>query len=146
MFSMPSSTRGSGMTDTVIAAAPVAGRSLWADAWGRLKANRAAVGSAIYILLMAIACIVGPYFSPHQFSTIYQDYVRVPPSFASYPRPDMIDQAVKDVVLRARVALAEWHEKGDRVFVTVTSAKPIDDLVTRYFVRSSLLHNAWVVN
>ena len=83
------------MTDTVIAAAPVAGRSLWADAWGRLKANRAAVGSAIYIALMAIACIVGPYFSPHQFSTIYQDYVRVPPSFASYPRPDMIDQAVK---------------------------------------------------
>ena len=102
------------MTDVVIAPARAAGRSLWADAWGRLKANRMAVASAIYIILMALVCVFGPYLTAHQFSTIYQDYVRVPPSFSPYPKPDMIDQAVKDVVSRARVALTEWHEEGLR--------------------------------
>src|SRR5438477_10216618 len=141
MSFMRSSIRGCGMTDVVIAPARAAGRSRWADAWGRLKANRMAVASAIYIILMALVCVFGPYLTAHQFSTIYQDYVRVPPSFSPYPKPDMIDQAVKDVVSRARVALTEWHEEGDRIFVTVASAKPIDERVTRYLDRSSVFQD-----
>ena len=39
---MPWSIRGCVMTDAVIPAA-AAGRSLWADAWNRLKANKAAM-------------------------------------------------------------------------------------------------------
>ena len=50
----------------------------------------------------------------------------------------MIDQAVKDAVLHARVAFSEWHEEGDRILVTVTSAKPIDERVTRYLDRSNV--------
>jgi oligopeptide transport system permease protein len=38
----------------------VAGTSLWADAWKRLRRNRLAVGSGILILLLAVACVVGP--------------------------------------------------------------------------------------
>jgi oligopeptide transport system permease protein len=128
------------MTDIAIAP-PVAGRSLWADAWGRLKANKAAVVSAIYIVVMAILCMLGPYFTPHQFSTIYQDYVRVPPSLSYYPKPDMIDQAVKDAIERAHVMLAGWKEEGGRVFVTVTSAKPIDPRIARYLDRSNAFEN-----
>jgi oligopeptide transport system permease protein len=77
------------MTD-MTAAVPVAGRSLWADAWGRLKRNRAAVVSAVYLVLMALACIVGPWLAPHPYDAVYQQYVKVPPSFESYPRPEQI--------------------------------------------------------
>ena len=45
----------------------VAGRSLWADAWIKLKRNRAAVVSAWVIGLMAVLVIVGPYFSRYAF-------------------------------------------------------------------------------
>ena len=38
----------------------VAGSSLWADAWKRLRRNRLAVASGVVILLFAAACLVGP--------------------------------------------------------------------------------------
>ncbi len=38
----------------------VVGTSLWADAWKRLRRNRMAVASSGLILLLAVACLVGP--------------------------------------------------------------------------------------
>jgi oligopeptide transport system permease protein len=38
----------------------VAGTSLWADAWKRLRRNRLAVASGFVILLLAVACMIGP--------------------------------------------------------------------------------------
>ncbi len=129
------------MTD---AALPVAqkGRSLWGDAWNRLKANKAAMVSAYYLVFMAVICIVGPWFTPHEFTTIYQDYTRVPPSLEPYPKADAIDLAVKDAVKRARLDLAGWEERDGKVFITVTSAKPIDERVTRYIDRSDVFEGA----
>ena len=132
------------MTDVVIAP-PEAGRSLWADAWARLKANKAAVISGVYLIFMGVLCIAGPWFTPHQFTTIYQDYNRVPPSFSSYPKPEMLDLAVIDAVRRARVELAGWEEKDGKIVITVTSAKPIDERLTRYIDRSSVFENTAVV-
>ncbi|WP_374332887.1 ABC transporter permease, partial [Aestuariivirga sp.] len=125
---------------------PVAasGRSLWADAWNRLKANKAAMVSLWYLAFMAVLCIVGPWFTPHDFTTIYQDYTRVPPSLEAYPRPDAVDLAVKDAVKRSRLDLAGWEEKDGKIFITVTSAKPIDDRVTRYIDRSDVFKGAQV--
>ena len=51
----------------------------------------------------------------------------------------MIDLAVKDAVKRARLDLAGWEEKDGKIFITVTSAKPIDERVTRYIDRSRRL-------
>jgi oligopeptide transport system permease protein len=39
------------------------GRSLWADAWLRLKRNRAAVTSAVVIAAMALFVVMGPFLS-----------------------------------------------------------------------------------
>ena len=47
--------------------AEVAGRSLWADAWAKLRRNRAAVVSAWILGTMTLLVIVGPYFSRHAF-------------------------------------------------------------------------------
>ena len=122
----------------------VAGRSLWADAWNRMKANKAAMVSAYYLVFMTLLCIIGPLFTPHAFTTIYQDYNRVPPSLDSYPKPDKIDLAVKDTVRRARVELAGWEERGGKIFISMTSAKPIDERLTRYVDRSDVFENAAV--
>ncbi|MFO0994716.1 MAG: ABC transporter permease subunit [Hyphomicrobiales bacterium] len=131
------------MTD-IAAPAPMSGRSLWADAWARLKANKAAVVSGVYLILIALACIIGPSFTGHEFTTIYQNYVRVPPSLSPYPKPEMIGEAVDEVVKRTRLTLVDWKEVDGRVVITVTSAKPIDDRVTRYLDRSDLFENAKV--
>src|SRR5436190_3511308 len=131
------------------AASPIVadvGRSLWADAWARLKANKAAVVSAYFLVFMGVICIFGPLFTPHAFTTIYQDYNRVPPSLSSYPKAEMLDLAVSDAVRRSRVQLAGWEEKDGRIFITVTSAKPIDERLTRYIDRSSVFENAKVEN
>jgi oligopeptide transport system permease protein len=132
------------MTDATLPAAAPAGRSLWGDAWLRLRANKAAVVSAIYLILMTIACIVGPWFTGHSFSTIYQDYVRVPPSLSPYPQGDSIEKALTDALARARVELVTWDKEGDRVLIDVRSTRPIDERVTRYLDRSSTFEGAAV--
>jgi oligopeptide transport system permease protein len=62
------------------------GRGLWADAWRKLKRNRAAVVGAWVIGLMAVLVIAGPWLSPHAFD--YTDFgsISLPPSFdAAHP-------------------------------------------------------------
>ncbi|QJP13804.1 ABC transporter permease subunit [Starkeya sp. ORNL1] len=118
------------------------GRSLWADAWRRLRANRAAVVSAVYLVVMALACLIGPLFTGHAYTTIYQDYVRVPPSLSPYPRASEIAAALDESMKRMRVDLVTWHEvsneSGDsRIVASIRSTRPIDPRVLRYLDRSS---------
>ncbi len=97
------------MTELAAGEAPVrlvAGRSLWGDAWSRLRANKAAMASLIYLVAMTIACIVGPFFVPHLYTTIYPDYVRTPPSLSPYPT----EATVEDRALRRREADARRHQ------------------------------------
>jgi oligopeptide transport system permease protein len=129
------------MTDVAIAAP---GRSLWADAWGRLKANRAATFSAFYLAFMTLLCIFGPWFTPNDFTTIHADYVRTPPSLSPYPRPEMIETALREAMKRARLEVGEWRQEGGRVHVSVASAKPVDERVVRYLDRSDTFFDAKV--
>ncbi|MEI8179353.1 ABC transporter permease subunit [Aestuariivirga sp.] len=131
------------MTDVSLTAA-TRGRSLWADAWNRLKANKAAMVSLWYLVFMGVICIVGPWLTPHDFTTIYQDYTRVPPSLEAYPKPEAIDLAVKDAVKRSRLDLVGWQERDGEVFITLTAAKPIDERVTRYIDRSDVFEGAQI--
>src|SRR5258706_14300227 len=39
----------------------IVGTSLWKDAWKRLKKNRAAVVGGAVVVLMVVACFIGPY-------------------------------------------------------------------------------------
>lgn len=47
--------------------APVKGRSLWIDAWAKLKRNRAAMVGACVIAFMGVIVIVGPWLSSYAF-------------------------------------------------------------------------------
>jgi oligopeptide transport system permease protein len=130
------------MTDAALPQAR--GRSLRADAWNRLKRNKAAMAGLLYLALMAVACIAGPLLTPHQFTTIYQDYTRVPPSLSSYPKAEAVGLAVEEAVKRSRLDLAGWEERDSKVFITLASNKPIDERVTRYIDRSDVFANAAV--
>jgi oligopeptide transport system permease protein len=132
------------MIDAAIPIAP-AGRSLWADAWLRLRQNRAAVVSAAYLILVTLACLIGPYFTGHQFTTIYADYVRKPPSLTTYPKDDEIGPAMEEALARGHVDIASWSRNGDTITVVVTADSPIDERITRYLDRSNLFRNSTVV-
>ncbi|PBC02718.1 ABC transporter permease subunit [Mesorhizobium sp. WSM3860] len=125
------------MTELAVAVPePIVGRSLWGNAWARLKRNRAAMFSLYYLAFIAVISVFGPMVVPHEYTTIYGDYVRTPPSLSAYPKPDMIQGALSDAIKRMRVDIKEWHQDGSRVIVTVTSKKPVDDRNIRYLDRS----------
>ncbi|HUG60965.1 MAG TPA: ABC transporter permease, partial [Methylomirabilota bacterium] len=82
---------------------PTAGRSLWQDAWRRLRRNRAAVASGVVLATVTLAALIGPYLAPHAYDTVYPQYVRAPASLEPYPRQDTIQPQVEQALRRARV-------------------------------------------
>ena len=129
------------MTDATVGVAPVAGRSLWSDAWRRLRANKAAVVSAVYLIAMTLLCVFGPFFTGHSYMTIYRDYVRVPPSLSAYPADDEMEGALESALKRGRVDLQSWREEGSRVIAEVTATREIDERILRYLDRSSVFED-----
>ena len=76
------------MTDAVIRpivnpVEEVKGRSLWADAWRRLRRNRAAVVSLVVLVLIAVVCVVTPMVSPIAIDDVFWDAISSPPDFAA---------------------------------------------------------------
>ena len=132
------------MTDAAIRSEPAPGRSLWDDAWLRLKRNKAAVVSAVYLVLMALACLVGPTLTGHEYTTIYRDYVRMPPSPSAYPQGEVVAEALDEVIRRARVELLGTREEGGRLHIDIASDAPIDERVVRYFDRASTFEDSRV--
>jgi len=119
-------------------AVPEKGRSLWDDARDRLLANRAAVVSMFVLATIALLSTLGPVLSPHQFDTVYRDYVKVPASLEAYPRPEQVEPAFMSVAKRARMTVESYERDGDTVIANVTSKREIDPRATRYFDRSNL--------
>ncbi|NJM81772.1 MAG: ABC transporter permease subunit [Tabrizicola sp.] len=131
------------MTEAAVTVAE-RGRSLWADAWARLRANKAAMIGIAYLLLVALLCVLGPFLTPNSFSTIHKNYTRVAPSLSPYPTPEMIEPALADAIKRGRLDLAGWEQEGDRLILSVTSTREIDERVTRYVDRSDMFENTRV--
>jgi oligopeptide transport system permease protein len=67
----------------VPADATVHGRSLWADAWTRLKSNHAAVAGAWIIASMAVLVMVGPWLSRYAYDFTDWSNLSVGPNLAN---------------------------------------------------------------
>jgi len=120
----------------------VQGRSLWQDAWLRLRKNKAAVTSAVVLVILALAGIFGPMISPHPYDKIYPQFVRVAPSLEAYPRADTIMPGLDRELARARLQpSAEPEMTGSNIVVDFTTQRPTDERVLRYFQRSDLFSN-----
>lgn len=59
------------------------GRSLWADARRRFLRNKAALVSLAVLVLIALACLIGPWVLPHAFDSTDWDSMSTPPSWAN---------------------------------------------------------------
>ncbi|MGI9481955.1 MAG: ABC transporter permease [Hyphomicrobiales bacterium] len=121
------------------------GRSLKDDAWDRLKANKAAVTSAILLLFITIACVIGPVISPHPFDKVYPSYVKVPASLEAYPRETEIEPVLKSTLRRARLTLEEWSIEDARLIAKVSSKQEIDERTTRYLDRADIFEDTKII-
>jgi oligopeptide transport system permease protein len=116
---------------------PAPGRSLWRDARTRLTRNRAAVASTIGLLLVSLACLAGPLFSPHSYDTVYRNYVKAPPSLEAYPRAAQIEEALRRALRRTGAALERWEERDARLRIHLVAEGdgPIREDIQRYLAR-----------
>ena len=94
------------MTDALLQQ-PV--RSPAAYAWARLRRNRTAMLGAAVLLIIAAACIIGPWFSPYALDDVDWDNMQTPPDFGA-GHPFGTDANGRDLLVRiligGRVSLA----------------------------------------
>ncbi len=81
---------------------PAPSRSLWADARRRFLRNRAAVVSLVVLLLVAAACVVGPWVLPHAFDSADWDAMSLPPTLKNAHFWGT-DDAGRDLLVRSLV-------------------------------------------
>jgi oligopeptide transport system permease protein len=129
------------MTDTASTqniAPQTKSRSLWETAFLRLRRNKAAMASAIVLVVYILAGMFGPSFAPHHYATVYSEYVKVPASLEPYPREESILPAAEEAVARARLDIASVELDGGVVRIAASSGREVDPRVTRYLDRSDL--------
>lgn len=123
----------------------MAGNSLWRDAARRLRRNRAATASLAVLILLALACVLGPVLGGHDYGRVYPDYVRVPPSLQAQPAAELIAPAVARIASRLRARAAEIARDGDTLTITLESPRAIDERSLAFFERSDLFHPARIL-
>lgn len=68
---------------TLDASAEIQGRSLWYDAWRRLRRNKAALTAGTILIVMTLMVLLGPLLSPYSFDYTDWDHVSEAPNFAT---------------------------------------------------------------
>lgn len=135
-------------TDTVTnaaLAAPARGRSLWDDAFARLKSNKAAMASLAFLVLMTIACVIGPYLTGHDYDKVYSDYVKVGPSLDTYPRANQVEETFARTVRRFRAEVRGFEFTGSLVKAEVASTRAIDPRLADFLGRSDMFSAVRIV-
>lgn len=73
------------------------GSSLWRDAWLRLRKNRLAVFGASTLLVIALACIAGPWISPYDYNDQDLSKTFLPPNASHWLGTDQLG---RDLLVR----------------------------------------------
>ena len=77
--------------------------------------------SAVYLVAMTLVCAFGPLFTGHTYTTIYRDYVRVPPSLSAYPADEEVEGAlIRCAAARPRRSSSPGARRAARVIAEVT--------------------------
>jgi oligopeptide transport system permease protein len=121
------------------------GRSLWSEAWGRLRRNRAAVVSFVVLGFLTLASLLGPFITGHAYDKVYTEYVRIGPSLTAYPKDEQVEPALTKTVARMRAKLETYKREGGRITATVSSTRPIDERLIAYFERSDMFGRAEII-
>ncbi len=73
------------------------GHSLWRDAWHRLAKNKLAVFGGVTLLILAVICVVGPWFSPYGYEEQNLANTFAPPGAAHWLGTDQLG---RDLLVR----------------------------------------------
>ncbi|UFJ42863.1 ABC transporter permease [Brevibacillus humidisoli] len=92
--------------------------SFWADAWRRLKKNKVAMASLVFLILLMLCAILVPFFSSHDYYTTELTNKNKAPSAEHWFGTDDLG---RDVFVRI------WH--GARISLEVGFAAGIIDLI-----------------
>lgn len=115
-------------------------------ALGRLVRDPGAVAALAVLVLIALACLVGPLLTGHDPARIYPDLVRTPPSLSPHPRPETIAPAVERLAFRMRVTAEDIRVADGVLHVILSAATPINERALSYLPRSDLFGPATVVS
>lgn len=80
----------------------VAGRSPWVDARLRFMRNKAALYSLVMLVLITLACVVGPWLLPHAYDSTDWDAMSLPPSFKNWHLFGT-DESGRDLLVRTLI-------------------------------------------
>jgi oligopeptide transport system permease protein len=87
---------------------------------------------------IGLACLFGPWLSPHTYDRVYRDYVLTRPSLVAHPSPEELDLALNGLTQRMRIKSSAYEIRGASLHLTLTDTKPIDRRVMRYFDHSDV--------
>ncbi len=86
----------------VTASEALAGRSPWMDARLRFMRNKAALFSLVALVLITLACILGPWLLPHAYDSTDWDAMSLPPSFKNWHLFGT-DESGRDLLVRTLI-------------------------------------------
>ncbi|MCB0341814.1 MAG: ABC transporter permease [Bdellovibrionales bacterium] len=82
-------------------------RSLWYDAYRRLKANKASIVSAVIIYILCIIALLANYVAPYSFSDQYMDKILVGPTPEHWLGTDSLGRdMLSRIIYGARMSMA----------------------------------------
>ena len=82
-------------------------KSLWSDAWARLKKNKASVVSFYFISFICLVAIFADYIAPYSFEEQYLDRVLQPPSWQHWLGTDSLGRDLfSRIIYGARMSMA----------------------------------------
>ncbi|MGG4454808.1 oligopeptide ABC transporter permease [Brevibacillus porteri] len=80
--------------------------SLWHEAFLRLKKKQLAMFGLVFLLVMAVACFIGPFFSPYASGKINTAMINKPPSFSHWLGTDSLGRDILTRLMQAgRISL-----------------------------------------
>lgn len=115
-----------------------AASTLVREALSRLARNRGAMASVIVLVVVTLACLIGPNLTGHDYARVYQDYVRVPSSLELHPSPDKAMQVLSRLAGRLRATPSGTVVGPHSLRTTLTGQRPIADADLVVFERSDL--------
>ena len=104
----------------------------------RLIRERGAVAALCVLLLIALACLVGPALTGHEPDRFYPDLRQLPAGLTAQPDEDHLRPALDRIAFRMRASVADARREGDRLRLTLTADAPIDRRSLVYLPRSDL--------
>ncbi|MGU3662708.1 ABC transporter permease [Methylobacterium sp. A49B] len=112
---------------------------------GRLARERGALTALAVLILIALACLIGPALTGHDPERAYPDLRQLPAGFGAQPDPAHLEPALQRLAFRMRAKLDAVTREGDTLHLILGSDTGVDRRSLVYLPRSALFGTPNVV-